>query len=177
MKKIICSLLLVLVAVSLSLCAFASGEDAVFAKSKSYENNFNDVKSEAWYAKDVAAVYELGLMEGVMADTFDTESEMSVSQAITIASRLHSIYNNAEIPDVEGGRWFQKYVDYALVAGIMAEGQFDSYSRSIRSYEMVQLFAAALPEEFFPAINDISYIQDVPDNLNFYDDLILFYNA
>ena len=177
MKKIKILLTLSLLAVAVSLCAFASDEGDVFAKSKSYENNFSDVKSDSWYGKDVAAVYEIGLMEGVKSDFFDTESEMSVSQAITIASRLHSIYNNTEIPEVEGGRWFQKYVDYAIANAIMFEGQFDSYSRSLRSYEMVQLFAAALPEEFFPAKNDISYIQDVPDNLNFFDDLILFYNA
>ena len=177
MKKSRLLTLVTVIAALLCSTVFASDGENVFAKSKKYENNFNDVAETSWYAGSVASVYELGLMEGVKADTFDTESEMSVAQAITIAARLHSIYGGTEIPEVEGGRWFQKYVDYAVGNSIMVDGQFDSYSRSVLSYEMVQLFAAALPEEFFPAINDISYIRDVPDMLNFYKDIRLFYNA
>lgn len=160
---------------SIILCLGISA--AEFTKSRTYGGNFTDVKSDSWYAGNVASVYEIGLMEGVTANTFDTESEMSVSQAITIAARLHSIYNDTEIPEVTGGRWFQKYVDYCINKGIMTSNQFDSYSRSVLSYEMVELFAAALPKEYYPAINSISYIQDVPPSLDFADDVLLFYKA
>ena len=154
-----------------SVCA------AEFTKDRTYNGNFTDINSGSWYAEGVASVYEIGLMEGVTENTFDTESEMSVSQAITIAARLHSIYNDTEIPEVTGGRWFQKYVDYCINNGIITNNQFDSYSRSVLSYEMVELFAAALPAEYFPAINNISYIQDVPPSLDFADDVLLFYKA
>ncbi len=157
------------------LCVCAFGAD--FEKSRSYENNFKDVAETSWYASSVKSVYEIALMEGVSADTFDTESEMNVAQAITIAARLHSIYNDKEIPEVEGGRWFQKYVDYCLSNGIMEEKQFDSYSRSVLSYEMVMLFAKALPEEFYPKVNNIERVHDVPEALVFHDDVLMFYNA
>ena len=167
--------LLVISLILAVLCMSAQAKD--FSKDRSYDNSFSDISTSSWYASGVVSVYELGLMEGVSEDTFDTESEMSVSQAITIAARLHSIYNDTEIPDVDGGRWFQKYVDYCLANKIITSTQFDSYSRSVLSYEMVELFAKALPHDFFPAINDIPYIQDVPEKLSFFDDLILFYNA
>lgn len=162
------------VAVTL-LCICAMG--AEFEKSRSYQNNFKDVPETSWYASSVASVYDIALMEGVSADTFDTESEMNVAQAITIAARLHSIYNEKEIPDAAAGRWFQKYVNYCIDNGIMAEGQFDSYARSVLSYEMVQLFAKALPSEYYPAINSIERVHDVPEGLIFHDDVLLFYNA
>ena len=150
---------------------------AGFDKSRTYENNFNDVAENAWYAKSVASVYEIALMEGVSENTFDTESEMNVAQAITIAARLHSIYNDTEIPDVAEGRWFQKYVDYCLANGIMVENQFDSYSRAVCSFEMVQLFAKALPKEFYPAINSVERVHDIPKGLIFEEDILMFYNA
>lgn len=157
------------------MCVSAMGAD--FEKSRSYQNNFTDVAETSWYAKDVASVYELSLMEGVSESTFDTESEMNVAQAITIAARLHSIYNGTEIPDVEGGRWFQKYVDYCITNGIMKEGQFESYARAAFSFEMVELFAKALPAEFYPAINSIERVHDVPKGLTFRDNVLMFYNA
>lgn len=173
MKRI--RLLAVSMLVCILLCSAVLGAD--FEKSRSYNNNFADIPTGSWYADSVASVYEIELMEGVSADTFDAESEMSVAQAITIAARLHSIYNETEIPETEGGRWFQKYVDYCMNNGIMAEGQFDSYSRSVLSFEMVQLFAAALPHDFYPAVNSISSVHDVPEILSFADDVLLFYNA
>lgn len=167
--------LMIVLAAMLTLCIGISA--AEFTKNRTYENNFSDVAENAWYAGNVASVYEIGLMEGVSDNKFDTESEISVAQAITIAARLHSIYNDTEIPDVAEGRWFQKYVDYGVKNGIFVEMQFDSYSRSIMSYEMVQLFAAALPDEHFPAINDIKEVHDVPALVEFNKDVLLFYNA
>lgn len=173
MKKTGLLLAFILIFTLMSISALG----ASFDKSRTYENNFSDVAETSWYAKSVASVYETALMEGVSENTFDTESEMNVAQAITIAARLHSIYNETEIPDVAEGRWFQKYVDYALKNGIMVENQFDSYSRAVFSFEMVQLFAKALPEEFYPAINSIERVHDVPKNLVFEKDILMFYNA
>jgi len=173
MKKT--KLLLASILVSVLFCTAAFGAD--FGKSKSYNNNFKDIPSNSWYADSVATVYEIELMEGVSDNTFDAESEMSVAQAITIAARLHSIYNETEIPEVSGSRWFQKYVDYCLAKGIMKKEQFDSYSRSVLSFEMVQLFAAALPKEYYPKINTISSVHDVPEILSFANDVLIFYNA
>ena len=164
----------------ISLCVFVLCT-AVFAadfeKSRTYTNNFSDVPADSWYSDSVASVYEIALMEGVSDTKFDTESEISVAQAITIAARLHSIYNDTQIPDVSSGRWFQKYVNYCLDKKIITANQFDSYTRSVLSFEMVELFASALPKEYYPAINNITYVHDVPSDIRFHDDVLMFYNA
>lgn len=174
MKRIKIFVSFALLAVMLAVGAFAAG----FTKSKTYKSNFSDVSDSQWYADSIKQVYELALMEGVSDDTFDTESEMNVAQAITIAARLHSIYNGTETPKSVGGAyWYADFVSYCKKYGIISENQFDSYNRSVLSYEMVQLFASALPDSFFPAINDITYIQDVPKSESFYSDVLLFYKA
>lgn len=174
MKRIKIFVSFALLALTLATCSFAAG----FTKSKTYNSNFSDVSDSQWYADSVKQVYELSLMEGVSEGTFDTESEMNVAQAITIAARLHSIYNGTETPrSVGGAYWYADFVSYCKKYGIISENQFDSYNRSVLSYEMVQLFASALPEDFFPEINDITYIQDVPESEAFYGDVLLFYKA
>lgn len=174
MKNIKLSLIITTAAILLSCSVFG----ASFSKSRTYSNNFRDVPAAEWYGDSVKQVYELALMEGVAADRFDTESEMSVAQAITIAARLHSIYNGTTPPNtISGVNWYSEFVAYCKNNGIIKDGQFDNYNRSVLSYEMVQLFAAALPKEYFPPINDITYIQDVPENAPFADDVFLFYKA
>lgn len=166
----VCAILLA----TLSVCAFASS----FEKSKVYENSFNDVEEGKWYADSIKDVYELGLMEGVSKDKFDIDSEMNVAQGITIACRLHSIYNELEIPEKkDGANWYSPYVQYCLENKIITENQFDSYNRPILSFEMVSLFAKALGNDYFPAVNEISGILDVHDNMDFFDDVMMFYNA
>ncbi len=176
MKRIKIFSILIAVAALLSVCASARD----FTKSLVYDGRFVDVPGDAWFASNVAAVYELGLMDGVSGYAFDTTTEMTVAQAITIASRLHSIHTDTEIVEFsqfENPMWYDKYINYGRAYGIFSDGQFDSYDRSVLSYEMVQLFSAALEDDFFPAINNVKYIQDVPDAAPFSRDVKKFYNA
>lgn len=174
MKRIRISVLIAAISLLLAFTATASG----FEKNRSYASNFKDIAEGQWFTQSVKDVYELSLMEGVTSDTFDAESKMSVAQSITIAARLHSIYNDTEIPEVSAGNaWYIKYVNYCKENGIIKDGQFNTYGRPVLSFEMVQLFAAALPEEYFPEINTIAYVQDVSEDMSFADDVFLFYRA
>lgn len=164
--------------VTLLLMCLAAGA-AGFEKTDVYENQFTDVPGDKWYAGSVKSVYELGLIKGTSDTTFSPQAEMSVAQAVTLASRLHSIYNGTEItPSAkEGARWFETYTEYCIANGIIANGQFEDYDRAILSYEMVFLFANALPAEYFPAINEIAAVPDVPSSLFFERAVLGFYNA
>jgi len=173
MKKLRFSVFVSVFLLVLAVSAGASG----FEKSRTYSSNFNDIQEGKWFTQSVKDVYELALMEGVTSDTFDADSQMSVAQSITIAARLHSIYNNTEIPEFSGNTWYMKYVNYCKENGIIDENQFNSYGRPVMAFEMVQLFASALPEEYFPKINDITYIQDVREDMSFADDVFMFYRA
>ena len=176
MKKIIFALALAVLAAAVSLSAFA--EQKEFSKTRNYNNNFSDVKSDDWFSSNVADVYEYGLMDGVSADRFDTESTLTVAQGITIAARLYGLYNALAVDEVENAEnWYDKYVLYAIDNKIISQNEFSDYTAPLSSRAMVTLFAKALPKDFFPAINNVSEIPDVAENLPYCKEVLLFYNA
>ena len=89
MKKIILCLAL---AVILSLSAFAA-----FEKTATYNNNFNDVPEQSWYAANVKTAFELGFMNGKSEGMFDPAGNVTVAEGITMASRVHAIYNGTTV--------------------------------------------------------------------------------
>ena len=91
MKKI----LVVLMAVVM----LAVGANAAFEKVNTYSNNFTDVPDSAWYAENVKTAYELGFMNGKSEGLFDPDGNVTVVEGITMASRLHAIYNDTEVSD------------------------------------------------------------------------------
>ena len=91
MKKF---LVLLLAAVMLAV-----GVNAAFEKVNTYSNNFADVADTAWYAENVKTAYELGFMNGKAEGQFDPNGTVTVAEAITMASRVHAIYNNVSIDD------------------------------------------------------------------------------
>lgn len=128
-----------------------------------YNGLFQDVDAANeghWFADNVAAVYELGLMRGTRENkfapaqnTFSPEENMTVAQAVTIAARLHSIYyadgETFEVPD--GGQWYDPYVNYARERRIISTGY--DYALPATREEFVRILAHALPEEALAPIN------------------------
>lgn len=108
---------------------------------------FTDVPAGAWYAENVGAAYALGLMEGRGGGLFVPLGEVKVSEVITLACRLHTGYAARSLDWAGGAPWYAPYVRYALAAGILQPGQFDSYDRPATRAEVAELLAAALPEE------------------------------
>ncbi len=174
MKKLIISAFLICM---LALQTIAQAP--LFEKTKEYNNNFNDVSENDWFAPGIKEVYESGLMDGVSRDTFDTEGTVTIAQGITIAARLHSIYNNKNISDasLENPSWYDKYVVYAIDNKIISADYYTDFNRALKSYEMVNLFDASLPHEYFPAINNVSDLPDVVEGNSYYDSVTRFYNA
>ena len=87
-KTFICLALALL----LSLSAFAA-----FEKTRTYQNDFSDVPETSWYAENVKTAFELGFMNGKSEGSFDPAGNVTVAEGITMASRLHAIYNGKEI--------------------------------------------------------------------------------
>ena len=81
----------------LAVLLFAFGVNAAFEKTNVYKDDFADVKSSAWYAENVKTAYELGFMNGKSAGKFDPNGNVTVAEGITMAARLHAIYNGTEI--------------------------------------------------------------------------------
>ncbi len=150
---------------------------APFNKVQSYENGlFSDITTDAWYAEDVKDSYEFGLVNGVGNNKFDPNGTVTVAQAITLAARFNSSYNNEEIGSAEG-EWYTPYVNYAIDKKIVKDGQFDNYTRAAKRSEVALLFASALPKEYFKPLNYVYSIPDVSADKEYHDELMLLYKA
>lgn len=164
-------------AVMLALLLSATALAAQFDKTVKYsDGTFTDVAGDAWYASDVISAYEFGLVNGVGQNKFNPTGTVTVAQAVTLASRLNAVYNNAKIPD-KSGEWYQGYVDYAMEKGIIAKDEFDSYTRAAKRIEVARLLAKSLPAEYFSQINKVYNIPDVKADNDSYNELILLYRA
>jgi len=149
-----------------------------FSKNRSFSDaEFTDLDVSQWYYTEVSSAYELSLMNGKGNGTFDPSGSVTVAEAIALAARMNSLYQGGDGSFAQGEIWYQVYVEYALEQGIVKAGQFDTYMRNIKRSEMIQLFANALPQDFFTAINAVSAIPDVSSSAEYQKSLLLFYNA
>ena len=170
-KKVFVSVLAVL---SLSLCA-----NADFTKKNTYSaGTFDDVKADAWYAKEVASAYELGFMNGTGSGIFSPDGNVTVAESITMASRVHAAHNGKTIAEKQGAEnWYDMYVDYAIANGLIKAEQFGNYNRNAMRYEVAVMFETAMPDGYFTAKNAVNGIPDVALTEEYYDELITLYKA
>jgi len=150
---------------------------AAFEKTNTYtEGQFSDITSDAWYASEVKSTYELGLMNGTGGGMFTPNGNVTVAEAITMASRASAANAGETIPATDG-EWYKMYVDYAVNKGFVTDGQFEDFNRPAKRYEVAEIFAKAMPEGYFTAVNDVTDIHDVPDSREYKDELLTLYKA
>jgi len=182
-SKRILSLLLVFV-LAFSVCSFAEampsgGGLSNFKKVNAYEaGQFTDVAKQ-WYAGNVQAAYELGLMQGNPDGTFNPTGSIKVIETIVTACRLHSIYHTGKSEFPSGSPWYQPYVDYAVSNGIIGADEYSSYNAPATRAQFISILAKALPKEALQAINSIpkGSLPDVSARTAFADAVYLMYNA
>ena len=182
--------LLVLLILSLGISAYAyRDEGGSYAPSPSLDNfkqvnsywsgKFADVVRGSWYEENVAAAYKLGLMKGSSDTWFNVKGNVTVAEAITMASRLHSIYYaGTEIFVQSGSVWYQTYLNYAAVNGITTR-TYDSYTRAVTRGEFAEIFSNSLPERALAQINSLQYgdIPDVDAGDRYWDAIYRLYRA
>lgn len=129
-----------------------------FTDKYNYRGQFTDVRSGQWYTDNVAAAYRLGLMKGNSETLFNSRGNVTVAEAITMAARIHSIfYTGGEYFMQTGVKWYAVYVNYALANGIINREYTDTeLMRAATRAEFAQIFAAALPDDAMPEINQIT---------------------
>jgi len=165
---------------------------------KTYNKNFMDVSDNSWYKNAVETAYEYGIVEGKGGDWFDPNGELTVLEALIIASRIHSCYKYGK---EEGARWLNVYHDafdgyghagfryqysdvrYCESEGLIRAGEFDE---SINEYnpptpitraQMVHAWVRILQPEDMAKQNTVINLPDVTDDTLYYEDIILFYEA
>lgn len=161
-------------ALALALTAFG----ASFARMRTYEGQFTDVPESSWYASDVAEAYELGFINGKSAAVMDPDGSVTVAEGISMVDRMHAIFFDKALPaSGDSDRWYDEYVVFAKENGLIDGETFDGFDRPILRSEMACLITAALPEEQYPAVNDVTSIPDVDPAEPYFDDLMLLYRA
>lgn len=173
-----------LIAAVMTLAVFplaaAAGTLSNFKKINTYRNGlFNDVASDAWYADGVRSAYELGLMQGTGGRSFSPGDTVTLAQAVTMAARLHSIYNTGSEDFTQSGKaWYSVYADYAKRNGII-ERDFADYNAAATRAQFASVFAHALPSSALTAINDIAdgAIPDVGKSHSGAEEIYLLYRA
>ena len=166
-------------AISTAIAAMITATSyADFSKTRTYQNTFDDVSADSWYAANVADAYELGFMNGDVYNIFNPDGDVTVAAGITIATRIHAIYNGKEEPTNSMTRtWYDNYVRYAIENGIMKEGSISPYDRSITRAEMASLIASALPDDYFKPINNVKVVPDVNLSASYADAILKLYKA
>ena len=162
MKRLISFVLILALLTSLGLggaLAAGSGEGG----------RYTDVAESAWYYEDVAAAYELGLMEGVGEGNFAPTEPLSLAQAVTLAARARSLYLKDGESFTRHDEWYRVYVEYAIAGGIPVSADEDFEAPATRR-RCAELFAAALPKAGLRAINrvDDGAIPDVESDAAVY---------
>ena len=138
---------------------------------------FRDVAQGVWYAANVRAVYEYGLMVGVADDRFNPEGPVRVSELVTLACRLHDTWHHRRVSHESGGRWYDGYVNYALAAGILRPGQFSDFDCPAARSEVAEVLAASLPREAFPAKYPEKTAPDITGREDYGKAVLLLYQA
>ncbi|OPH60005.1 hypothetical protein BC351_19010 [Paenibacillus ferrarius] len=64
-------------------------------KQATWTSNFEDVQQDAWYAQDVAAASQTGLVSGVTEQTFDPNAEMTREQMAILLVRAYEYLNGS----------------------------------------------------------------------------------
>ena len=176
--SVLLAIVLVLSLVPASVFAAESKGMDNFVCDGSYRDGlFTDVTSDKWYAKGVAVVYELGLMSGMGDGTFAPENNVRISEVISMAARLHRIYETGSDQFEKSDPWYQTFVDYAIENSIIKQGEFTNFDAPATRAEMVHIFAATLPSFELEPINIVSTLPDVTSNTKYVEEIFRLYRA
>lgn len=138
--------------------ADGAGMDNFYDKYEYREDRFDDVDFGYWYGKYVAKVFALGLMEGRSGSIFAPGDYITIAETITLAARMHEIYNGGDGVFEPSEPWYKTYVDYALENGIIHTDKWGYYAAATRR-RFVSIIEKALPAA------ELNVISDVPDNI------------
>lgn len=149
-------------------------------KNVYHQDQFTDVKANQWFTDTIASAFELGLMKGNSATTFNPYGDVTIAEAITMATRIHSINATGAESFVQTETWYQVYLDYAYQNGIISYAYYNSdVTQKATRAQFAEIFAAALPSENLYAINQIAdnAVPDVSMSANYASSVYTLYRA
>ena len=182
MKKCISVLLATIMMISSGLVVSANTNGSMenFKSSKTYTiGQFVDVSNSDWYAENVKMAYELSLVNGTSDTTFSPNSNLTIAEAITLASRMHNVYYGNTYSFVSSDVWYQTYVDYAIKNGIIKNNAYSNFDAFATRYQFAEIFSSALPDDALQVINQVAdnSIPDVPMQSSYSNAVYKLYRA
>ena len=150
---------------------FATDRDQILSESKKFSFDITPFYNEedGWYYVELDLVGKSEWRDNIIQMRFDPTNNNGIYHIASIS------FMKNEAPEAE--KWYDMYLDYASDNGICSLSDFDSFTRNITRAELCYLFAAALPEEYFAPVNNVSAIPDVEKNDYYADSLLMLYNA
>jgi len=185
LKSGIALLIISMLGLSVMALATAAAEDLglhnFYNKETYISGQFFDIDEDTWYGANqqgaVKTAYELGLVIGKGNNRFDPDGNITVAEAIALASRVHNIYMGGDRSFEQSDIWYQTYIEYALNNSIINGSDFSDYSVYASRAEMAYIFANALPLGEFPEINKVSWLPDVNYATMYNNEIFLLYRA
>lgn len=154
-KRILSFLLALTILCNVAPVAFAAtAEMGNFKKVNTYTSGqFTDVKLSDWFSPSVQSAYEMGLVKGNSATTYNPTGDVTIAETLALASRIHNIYHGGNGQFLQETPWYQVYVDYATSMGIIKVA-YDYAAKATRA-QFAEIIAASMPEAALPSINSI----------------------
>ena len=171
MKKNLTRTLLSLAAfvlAALLLTAAVSADD--YARTRTYSGQFADVPAGAWFYKNVADAYELGLINGKSETVFDPDGTLTVAETIKLAAVCNQLLTKGAVDDeayaLENAvNWYDGYVAYATQRDIVTE-TYEDYNAPATRGMVAVLFSRAISTSGvnIAEINSVEFgaLTDVP---------------
>ncbi len=128
-----------------------------FQRVRTYTSStYKDVPSGSWYENGVRTLYEMGLLPDTV--NFRPRSNLTLREAVSLAVRIHGVYNNWSIP---AG---MSEIQYALNVGIVTSDQYDNYDDPATRRSFAAILSKAVPASAMRGINSVmdGAIPDVP---------------
>lgn len=141
--------------------------------------SFTDVKTSDWFYDDVKNAVNMGLVNGKTPTTYCPNDNMTYAEATKLAACMYEKYTTGQVTlaNATSGNWYDTYVEYAKANGIITGNYYWNGAASRAGY--MSIFAHALPESAFTAINNVpdNSIPDVGSNSYFGPDIYKLYRA
>ncbi len=131
-----------------------------FSVSAAGELAFTDVVKTDWFYNDVKTAVDAGLVNGKSATTYCPADNLTYAEAVKLAACMNQKHTTGVVSLVNGDPWYQSYVDYAKMQGIITK-DYEWKQPATRAGYMA-IFAHALPDSALAAKNAAKALSLIP---------------
>jgi len=178
---IACVMVLYLMPISaLGATSSNSGTGSIEYGQPDTAGSFADVSDDAWYKDYVTKAYELGIVKGVSETSFNPDGNVTIAETITLAARIHNIFNGRRTKFEQSEPWYDVYRHYCIDNGIITadvKANIADYNDNAERSFFSAVITNAIPEHAILAINDMEFLPDVDRSEWWGNNILMLYRA